>query len=172
MSEQGPLEPTAESAQTIERFAEYGESGLPETLAEMGRRVQEIVPQIWGMSVTLTEGELTFTLIRLSGGAPALAGVQYAAGGPCVDAVDSGQRIEVENVENPMVEESWRLFASASAAEGVRSTLSFPLTHRGSVIGGVNLYAATEGAFVGHEAALAAIFGTLAEQAVTNADMD
>ena len=66
MSEQGPMEPTPESAQTIERFAEYGESGLPEMLADMGRRVQEIVPQIWGMSVTLTEGDGLFDKRRKS----------------------------------------------------------------------------------------------------------
>jgi hypothetical protein len=35
------------SAETMESFADYGVSGLPEILAESGRRVREIVPQIW-----------------------------------------------------------------------------------------------------------------------------
>jgi ANTAR domain-containing protein len=71
-----------------------------------------------------------------------------------------------------MIEDEWQLFASASAAAGVRSTLSFPLSLRGDVIGGVNLYASTQDAFIGHESQLAAVFGTWAAEGVTNADMD
>jgi GAF domain-containing protein len=171
MSDSHGMEPTEESAQTIEAFARYGESGLPEMLADMGRRVQEIVPQIWGMSVTLRDGELTFTLVSSSAEAAALDGVQYAAGGPCVDAVDEGREVRIEEIDGPMVEEEWRLFATASAAQGVRSTLSLPLTHDGSVVGGVNLYASAAEAFVGREEHLAAVFGTWASQSITNADM-
>jgi GAF domain-containing protein len=171
MSDVGGMEPTEESAQTIQAFADYGASGLPEMLAERGQRVREIVPQIWGMSVTLTDGELTFTLVASSPEVAALDGVQYATGGPCVAAVLEQREVEIGQTDSPMVEEDWRLFASASAAAGVHSTLSFPLLYQGDVIGGVNLYASTTDAFAGHEAELAAVFGTMADQAVTNADM-
>jgi GAF domain-containing protein len=171
MSDTGGMEPTEESGQTIEAFAEYGVSGLPEMLANSGRRVREIVPQIWGMSVTLSDGELTFTLVASSAEIAALDGVQYAAGGPCVAAAQEQREIGIKDTDSPMVEEEWRVFAAASAAAGVRSTLSFPLVYEGQVIGGVNLYAATQDAFAGQEAELAAVFGTMAEEGVSNADM-
>ena len=172
MSQSGGMEPTQESAETIEAFAQYGETGIPEMLAETGRRARQIVPQIWGMSVTLVDGELTFTLVSSSAEVAALDGVQYAAGGPCIDAVAKQHEVSVKDLDSPMVEEEWQLFASASAAAGVRSTLSFPLMVDGEVIGGVNLYASTTEAFAGHEAELAAVFGTIAGQGVSNADMD
>lgn len=127
------MEPTEESAQTIEAFARYGDTGLPEMLAEAGRLVREIVPDIWGMSLTLNDGDLTFTLVASSAEVAALDGVQYAADGPCLAAVQQETQIGIEDIEGPMVEEDWRLFASASAAAGVRSTLSFPLATGGQV---------------------------------------
>lgn len=172
MSESGGMEPTEESSRTIEAFARYGETGIPEMLANTARQARQIVPAIWGMSVTLTDGELTFTLVASSAEVAALDGLQYAAGGPCVDAVAEQREVSVENLDSPLVEEDWRLFASASAAAGVRSTLSFPLVIDGEVIGGVNLYASTRDAFTGHEGELAAVFGTWADQGVSNADMD
>jgi hypothetical protein len=171
MSENSGLEPTEASARTIESFAQYGVSGIPEMLAESARKVREIVPEIWGMSVTLNDGELTFTLVASSEEVAALDGVQYAAGGPCVAANEEQREIGIDQTDSPLVEEDWQLFASASAAAGVRSTLSFPLGLRGDVIGGVNLYAATDDAFAGHETELAAVFGTWGFEGVSNADM-
>jgi GAF domain-containing protein len=165
------MEPTEESAQTIEAFAQYGVTGIPEMLAETGRRVRQIVPEIWGMSVSLSDGDLTFTVVASSAGTAILDGVQYAAGGPCVAAIEDQHEVSIPDIDGPMVEEEWRLFASASAAAGVRSTLSFPLNMGGEVIGGVNLYASTEGAFAGHQEELADVFGTWANLAVSNADM-
>jgi GAF domain-containing protein len=165
------MEPTEESAKTIEAFVQYGVTGIPEMLAETGRRVRQVVPQIWGMSVSLTDGDLTFTLVSSSAAAAVLDGVQYAAGGPCVDAIQEHREVNIEDIDGPMVEGDWQLFASASAAAGVRSTLSFPLSLNGQVIGGVNMYASTEDAFAGHRDELAEIFGSWAGLAVSNADM-
>ncbi len=165
------MEPTEESAQTIEAFTQYGVTGIPEMLAETGRRVRQLVAQIWGMSVSLSDGDLTFTLVASSAEAALLDGVQYTTGGPCVDAIENGREVSIEDIDGPMVEEDWRLFASASAAAGVRSTLSFPLNVGGEVVGGVNLYASTEDAFAGHHEELAEVFGTWASLGVSNADM-
>src|ERR1700709_1117182 len=105
MADAGEMKPTQKSAETIEAFAEYGDSGLPEMLADSGRRVREIVPAIWGMSVTLIDGDLTFTLVSSSSDVAALDGVQYAAGGPCVSAVDDQREVGLPDLEDPMVEE-------------------------------------------------------------------
>ncbi len=88
-----------------------------------------------------------------------------------MDAVDDQREVSIEDIDGPMVEEDWRVFASASAAAGVRSTLSFPLVVGGHVIGGANLYAATEDAFTGHHEELAEVFGSWAGHGVSNADM-
>src|SRR5689334_17522445 len=140
MTESG-MEPIEESARTIEAFTRYGDTEIPEMLAETARQARRIVPEIWGMSLTLVEGDLTFTLVSSSAEVAALDGVQYAAGGPCVEAAVEGREVSVEDLDSPMVEQDWQVFAAASAAAGVRSTLSFPLTVDGAVIGGVNLYA-------------------------------
>jgi GAF domain-containing protein len=165
------MEPTEESAQTIEAFTQYGVTGIPEMLAETGRRVRRVVPAIWGMSVSLTDGDLTFTLVASSTEAAVLDGVQYASGGPCVDAIQDQREVGIEDIDGPMVESDWQMFASAGAAAGVRSTLSFPLNLDGQVIGGVNLYASSDDAFTGHQDELAEIFGTWADLGVSNADM-
>ncbi len=100
-----------------------------------------------------------------------LDGVQYATSGPCVAAIREAHELSIEDIDSPMVEQDWQMFALASAASGVRSTLSFPLSLGGRVIGGVNLYAGSEDAFSGHHDQLAAVFGTWSEMAVRNADL-
>jgi GAF domain-containing protein len=63
------------------------------------------------------------------------------------------------------------VFAAASAAAHVASTLSLPIRHDGRVVAGVNLYAATRDAFEGHHEELAAALGAWAPGAVANADL-
>jgi GAF domain-containing protein len=72
---------------------------------------------------------------------------------------------------DPLNEDRWRLFAQASAAAGIASTLSLPIIREGRVVGTVNLYAATPHAFDRHHKELAAVTGSRAEGAVTNADL-
>jgi GAF domain-containing protein len=96
--------------------------------------------------------------------------VQYLAGGPCVDAVKGELGIEVRH-DDLLDEASWQLFAQATAARAVRSTLTLLLTREGRVIGSVNLYAASDKAFEGHHVQLAQIVGASAASAVANADL-
>jgi GAF domain-containing protein len=55
--------------------------------------------------------------------------------------------------------------------QGIRATLSLPITANGQVVGGVNLYANQEHAFDGRHEAVAGIFGAWAGGAVANADL-
>ena len=75
------------------------------------------------------------------------------------------------SVEDLLDEESWRLFARGAAAAGVGSTLTLPVAAAGAVTGSVNLYATTSHAFDHHHQALAAILGSWAGAATTNADL-
>ncbi|WP_295658554.1 GAF domain-containing protein, partial [uncultured Nocardioides sp.] len=71
-----------------------------------------------------------------------------------------------------MSEQGWQLFADASAANGIATTLSMPILDDGAVVGGVNLYGATRRAFEGHHEQLAEVLGAWAGGAVTNADLE
>jgi hypothetical protein len=62
-------------------------------------------------------------------------------------------------------------FAQATAAAGVASTPTLPILAEGTVVGSLNLYAATPQAFDGHHEAIARIFDAWAPGAVTNADL-
>jgi GAF domain-containing protein len=99
-----------------------------------------------------------------------LDGIQYMAGGPCVEGADS-QGIRAINRDDVLSEERWRLFSEATAARAVHSTLTLPVVTKDGVVGTVNLYAASERAFVGHHYALAEVFGAWAAGAVANADL-
>jgi GAF domain-containing protein len=87
-----------------------------------------------------------------------------------VDAAHINQPVGFDNVD-ALDEDRWRLFAQATAAHTVRTTLTLPLMTDGDVVGTVNLYAASQRAFVGHRDELAGIFGAWAAGAVANADL-
>jgi len=98
--------------------------------------------------------------------------MQYLDGGPCVAvAQEDRDRIDVDSIDDLMNEDRWSLFARASAAAGVQSTLSMPLLRGALVIGGINLYASAPDAFEGHHEELADALGASAATAVTNADL-
>jgi len=143
--------------------------GLLEDLTRLANRTQEIVPDLVGVSVAPIADGLTFTLVATSGEIALLDAIQYAAGGPCVDGAHADEVMEFE--ADVLNEERWRLFAQATAARAVRSTLTLPVRSDEQVVATVNLYAASARAFVGQHQALAGIFGAWAAGAVANADL-
>jgi GAF domain-containing protein len=84
-----------------------------------------------------------------------------------VSAVD-GDEVDVGDV---LDEDRWQLFALASAAHGVRSSLSLPLRRGDTVYGSVNFYASSAYVFMGRERDLAVMFGASVQEAVANADL-
>jgi GAF domain-containing protein len=122
------------------------------------------------MSIAWAEHGVTFTLVASDERIAVLDALQYYDGGPCVDAVHRGHGIETGS-SSPLDEEDWRLFAQATAAAGVRSTVTFPLTETGHVAGSINLYGASANAFDGHHEELAEILSAWAPGAVRNADL-
>jgi GAF domain-containing protein len=89
---------------------------------------------------------------------------------PCIDVVAAGQGV-ITKSEDLFNEPRWHALALASAAAGVRSTLTFPIMNGDEVIGTVNLYGRSDDTFSGKHAALADVFGAWAPGAVMNADM-
>jgi GAF domain-containing protein len=150
------LEPLPETRSALEAV----DSGA-DLAAELQVSIESVVravPECVGLSISLCDADLTFTYLRSADSIGTLDAVQYLEDGPCVSAIDSGEEILIDDLLE-------------SAAKGVRSSLSLPLRRGTTIIGSVNLYAATANAFLGEEATLARTFGAHVEDAVNNADL-
>jgi GAF domain-containing protein len=162
------MEPIPESLEALTRLSTADDADLVRRLTEAGVRVVRLVPECVGLSIALFDDDLTFTLVATSDRCRILDAAQYLDGGPCEQAAVNGEDVPVDDI---LDEDRWQKFALASAAAGVRSSLSLPLRDRGSVIGSINFYARTEYAFIGRERGLAVMFGATVEEAVANADL-
>jgi hypothetical protein len=137
-------------------------------LIDQGRRVRELVPDCVGLSLASTTAGVTLTLVASDRDIAVLDAVQYLDSGPCLEAAAEARVVDFE----PEEEERWRLFAEATSAAGVRSTLTLPILDENDVVvGSVNLYAASPGAFRGLDDEVATIFSAWAPGAVRNADL-
>jgi GAF domain-containing protein len=163
------VEPIPETRDVLEQMLRVGDNKVPVELVRMGRRVVEIVPECVGLSLGLLRSGLTFTLVASSDDIAGLDAVQYLDGGPCVDGAHENLAVEVDDV---LDERSWLTYVEASAAVGVRSSLTLPILASGElVIGTVNLYASTPDAFEGHFEDLAEALGSHASKVISNADL-
>jgi GAF domain-containing protein len=164
------MEPVPETEAALAEYLEPDDDDLRELLRDRARVARSIVPEIVGMSLTLVRDQLTFTLVASDLQAAAVDATQYLDGGPCVrDQQDRAVR-QVE-IEQALDEDYWTMFARASSAAGIKSTLSLAVMDEGQVVGGVNLYAATGDAFTGRHETLADALGATAMGAVKDADM-
>jgi len=166
----GAVKPTPETLKALAELARHGSTDLVVAVLAMGRQAQDIVPECVGLSLALFEDGLTFTLAASAEEIAALDAVQYIDGGPCVAGAHDDETIEA-NAGDFIDEDRWLMYARASAAAGVASSLTLPIVRGEQVWGSVNLYAATDNAFTGHHEELAAALGASAEQAVLNADL-
>jgi GAF domain-containing protein len=166
------VEPIPETVSAIEQFGPFvvEDDDLLAELAARAEQVRALVPPCVGLSLASTEDGVTFTLVATSEEIAVLDAVQYLSGGPCVEAVKA-ERVLACDQSDLLDEQEWRLFAQATAAGGVASTLTLPILRDDRVVGSVNLYAATADAFEGQHQAIADIFGAWAPGAVTNADL-
>ena len=165
------MEPVPETRQVLDRIGQWSDTDLLAGLEEQGARVRRIVPSCVGLSLSYNDSGLTFTLVASSEEIAALDGVQYAVGGPCVDAVLQDSVIDAGDERGFLDEERWAEFARSAAASGVGSTLSMPVHQDGRIIGGVNIYASEPQAFDGKHESVAAVVGAWAPGAITNADL-
>jgi GAF domain-containing protein len=167
------MEPIPETAEAIEEYGPFMAGGKDVLLhlTEVAARVRVLVPTCVGMSLAVVKDGVTLTLVATEEDIAALDGVQYASDGPCVRAADDDRVVEFRS-DDALDEASWRLFAQATSAAGIASTLSLPIVEGAEVVGSVNLYASAPDAFAGHHEAVAAILGAWAPGAVTNADLE
>ncbi len=161
--------PIPETVEALE-LLEGDPSSLLSRLTWLAERARRVVPELVGVSIARQHEGLAFTLVASVETVAALDAVQYVDGGPCVDAARAVDVTEF-TVGDAVDEQAWHLFALATAAHGVRSTLTLPVLAGGQTVGTINMYAATHHGFDGHHQELADLFGAWAEGAVANADL-
>lgn len=167
-----PLEPLPETREALLSLGQWSDRDLTAELVHQGDRVEEVVPNLVGLSLALVRDGLTFTIAATRERLTLLDAIQYAFGGPCVEAVLRDSTVHSGDTDAGLMDEQrWVHFARAGAAHGVMSTLSMPIHADDVVVAGVNLYAATANAFTGRETRLAALLGAWAPGAVHNADL-
>jgi hypothetical protein len=81
---------------------------------------------------------LTFTLVASSEEISGLDAVQYLDGGPCVSGAHANQLLDFRTGD-ATGEHQWLLYAQATAAAGVASSLTLPTERGGRVLGTINL---------------------------------
>src|SRR5829696_6914268 len=91
------------------------------------------------MSLAVVRDGLVFTMAATHEHLALLDAIQYAVGGPCVDAALQDSTILAGDSDGGLLDEQrWVEFARTGAAHGVLSTLSMPIHVDGQVVGGVN----------------------------------
>lgn len=164
------MQPMSETVEALRELTLLGDVNTAHALKTMSQAVKRIVPDILGLSLTLTHEQLTFTMTAAGAtfrGFPAL--VEH--GDARVDKTRPRLALVAHDGQRDD-EDRWQHEARAASSSGVASTLSLPILHNGVVTADVNLYAASKDAFDGHHDELALACGADAAGAVTNTDMD
>src|SRR3954449_4430228 len=105
-----PMEPIPETVEAIDELdPSVDDFDILEHLTRLSNRAQEIVPDLVGVSIARMDQGLTFTLVATAGEIAVLDGIQYLAGGPCVEGAQATEVREF-NHDDVMDEEGWRLF--------------------------------------------------------------
>lgn len=163
------MEPIPETEQVLDELDLPDGGDLRLHLRVVAHRVRALVPSCRGMSVALLNEGVTLTLEATDEEIAVLDAVQYLAGGPCVRST-SGREVIIGDTSE-LDEQGWHLFAAATAAHGIASTLSLPVLDGDVVVGSINLYAGDPHAFDDQHEQLAAVLGAWAGGAVRNADL-
>jgi GAF domain-containing protein len=140
---------TAESSPGLAQMAAVllNEQALDSILALVATLARDAVSGTVGVSVSLLRDGRFVTAAHTDEAVCDADGDQYVTGqGPCVAAATENRAFEIVSMEQ---ERRWPSFTPLAVDRGMASSLSLPLTVRGSSIGALNFYSATEGNFLG-----------------------
>lgn len=152
-------------------FAELGQIVLgTEPLEQILQRVVQVARRVLELqgdvSITLIADDKPWTIACTGDVAMRLDERQYGEErGPCLDAARAGQAIMVPDTAT---DERWPRFGRAASEHGVRTSLSIPLPVQRQVVGALNFYSLSEGAFDEPAIAMAQSFAAHAAVAVAN----
>lgn len=138
------MEPIPETYEAVEEYGPFAaeDRDLVEELKQSSARLREIVPECIGITMSSAQDGISFTLVSSDEEVAVLDAIQYTVGGPCVESVRA-ERVLAYTQEDFPGEARWQLFAQATAAASVASTLTLPIVGEGTVVGSINLYATT-----------------------------
>ena len=144
-----------------------GEESLAATLDLVVSLAMSALPDLYGASVTLAATRQLKTLSATSQTVNDIDAQQYEARrGPCVEASATGI---VQHAVGAVATERWPEFGAASAAQGIASVLSTPLTISERTIGALNLYGLAEDTFGESATRMASAFARHAAAVLSNA---
>lgn len=155
-----------------------------EVLAETARQlvngtdVTDLLARLVRSSATAVGGDAVGLLVRVSsGGLELLASTSHRVSeleifqvqqdsGPCIDAIATGEPVSV--VGRAAVHARWPVVGTAIAERGYASVHAFPLVWRGRVLGGLNVFSASELDWDEQQLALGQTFADVATLAVVH----
>jgi GAF domain-containing protein len=164
------VEPIPETRAALHRLAQHVDEDVEAQMVQLADKARKLVPSLVGLSLTQISDGVTLTYVAKPDTAGTLDGLQYIDAGPCEAALNRGELVAVDH-RDLLDEGRWQLFAQASAASGVMSTLSLPIIDGAVVTGGVNLYGGRSDSFLGRQESVAELFGAWAGGAISNADL-
>lgn len=145
----GPTADTAQAdtaqADTALLDAGRADAEVAVALGDLARLVNAGVPGCDGASISLLRDGEPSTLAASHEVVRRLDEAQYSRGaGPCVTAMHEQRKVTVDDYR---ADGRWPDVAADIETAGMRASLSLPLSEGGQVLGGLNLYACTQGAF-------------------------
>lgn len=165
------MEPIPETLAALEELGPTTGDAIHDEILRVGTLVRHLVPSCVGLSMAVYDFDLTFTAVATDDEIRALDASQYLDSGPCIEAAESGQVVEVDDT-SALNEASWQIFAQATSHAGIKSTLTVPIRQDDEVIGTFNLYAVDPDAFRDTRDAVVSLLGGWHGQSVENADLD
>lgn len=157
------MKPLPETNAALNEYMGASDTAELTQLMRLGRQAKYMVPELVGLSLTVLEEDLTFTLVAADPWPSAVLDPATKAAPPPSETV--GYAADV------LDEQRWRVLATAGANHGVASSLTMPVLDGDRAVVGVDLYASTPDAFEGHHEELAQAFGASRTGIVSNADL-
>lgn len=139
-------EPSSDNVTPVELLQLLAQSpDLDAFLDKLVRLAARAVTAAHGCGITLRRDGQAFTAASSGPFAAQIDELQYETGqGPCLEALATGTRIEIEDLA---ADERWTRFRAPALAHGMRSSLSMPLIVGGRAVAALNFYADAPRAF-------------------------
>jgi len=144
------------------------EETLDSVLSKVGELAKRVIAPADAVSLTLVRKGRAETAAYTDVLAMQADERQYGLdGGPCLDAGRGGVVLIIDDMRT---EDRWPDYAPQAARIGVRSSLSVPLPIQEDLIGALNVYSQTAGAFDEDDVRAGQTFAAYAAVAVANAN--
>ena len=158
-----PMKLIPASASALRWLSQTSPVDLTAHIDALAASVVRLVPSCVGVSLTILDQDLTFTLV---------ASDREPSGGRTHAHPPEGSRApDRASGEQALDESLWLSDALTTAAPGVRTTLTLPVTSQGRLDGSLQVYATDPDAFVSATPALQRLAGTCASAPITNSDL-